>query len=66
MRIDQLRPAVFQVTLHTYELSALVAGARWATENGGLPSEAREQLEAVLADYDAALADEKEPQVEDD
>ena len=66
MRIDQLRPAVFQVTLHAYELSALVAGARWATENGDLPAEAQEQIEAVLADYDAELADGKGPQVEDD
>ena len=66
MRIDKLRPAVFQVTLHAYELSVLVAGARWAAEKGDLPAEAREQIEAVLADYDAALVPGKEPQVEDD
>ena len=66
MQIDQLRPSVFQVTLHAYELSALVAGARWAAENGDLPSEARDQIEEVLADYDATLDHEEEPQVEDD
>jgi len=66
MQIDQLRPSVFQVTLHAYELSALVAGARWAAENGDLPAEARDQIEEVLADYDATFDHEEEPQVEDD
>ena len=66
MQIDQLRPSVFQVTLHAYELSALVAGARWAAENGDLPAEARDQIEEVLADYDATFDHKEEPQVEDD
>ena len=66
MRIDKLRPTVFQVTLHAYELSALVAGARWAAENGDLPADAREQLEDVLAEYDAELSREGEPPVEED
>jgi len=64
MRIDKLRPTVFQVTLHAYELSALVAGARWAAEQDDLPADAREQLEGVLADYDAELTQTEEPHVE--
>jgi hypothetical protein len=66
MRIDKLRPTVFQVTLHAYELSALVAGARWAAENGDLPADAREQLEDVLAEYDAEFTREGGVQVEGD
>lgn len=66
MQIDKLRPTVFQITIHAYELSALVAGARWAAEKGNLPAEAQTQIEEVLSDYDAALHQEEEPQVEDD
>ena len=64
MQIDKLRPTVFQVTLHAYELSTLVAGARWAAENGELSDQAQEQLEDVLADYDAELNHKEESQVE--
>jgi hypothetical protein len=58
MRVERIRPTVLQVTLSAYELSALVAGARWAVEGaeGDLPPEAVEQLRQVLARYDAALA----------
>ena len=66
MRIDKLRPTVFQVTLHAYELSALVAGARWAAEEGDLPAEARERIEEVLADYDAEFTERgEESQIEE-
>lgn len=55
MNIDRLRPTILRVTLHTYEWATLVAAARWALEeaDGTLPPEARDQLEQVLAKYDA-------------
>ncbi len=54
MRLEHLRPAALRVTLHTYELSALVAAARWVVEGaeGELPEEARDQLRKVLESYD--------------
>jgi hypothetical protein len=64
MRIERLRPTTFQVTLHAYELSALVAGARWAAENGEFPDEAAEQLESVLSQYEAELQKLEESPVE--
>lgn len=46
MRIERPRPLVFRVTLHAYELSALVAAARWVVEGAEneLPAEAVDQL----------------------
>lgn len=57
MKVERPRPAVFRLTLHAYELSALVAAARWAAEGaeGELPPEARDQLRTVLDGYDAAM-----------
>jgi len=57
MRIRHVRPAVLEVTLHAYELSALIAAARWAVEGsrGDMPPEALEQLTQVLADYEESL-----------
>jgi hypothetical protein len=54
MHLERPRPAVFRVTLHPYELSTLVATARWAAEgaDGELPQEARDQLRQVLSSYD--------------
>ena len=54
MRIEKLRTSVFQVTCHAYELSTLVAAARWALEEGddSLPTEAQAQLKKVLKSYD--------------
>ena len=52
MTVEQLRPTLFRVTLHAYELSALVAGARWAVEHGDLPADARKQLVDVLEQFD--------------
>lgn len=58
MRIERPRPTVFRVTLHAYELSALVAAARWVVEGaegeppGELPPEAVDQLRQVLDSYD--------------
>jgi hypothetical protein len=57
MRIEPARPGVFRVTLHAYELSALVAAARW-TANGGegeTSPEAKDQLRRVLESYDGEV-----------
>lgn len=55
MTIERLRPSILRVTLHTYEWASLVAAAQWALErgNGDLPPEAQDQIEQVLASYDA-------------
>jgi hypothetical protein len=57
MQIERVRPAVFQVTLHAYELATLVAAARVVVQGteAELTEEARGQLETVLADYDDAF-----------
>lgn len=57
MRIERPRPTVFRVTLHAYELSALVAAARWVAEGaeGDLPDEAKENLRRVLKNYDKEI-----------
>lgn len=56
MKIERIRPAVLQLTLSAYELSALIAAARWAAEGakGDLAPEAVEQLKQVLTSYEAA------------
>jgi hypothetical protein len=56
VKIDRIRPAVLQVTLSAYELSALIAAARWAAEGseGEMAPDAMAQLRQVLASYDAA------------
>jgi len=55
MTVERLRPTVLRVTLHAYELSALIAAARWVAEGaeGDLPKEAVDQLRQVLESYDA-------------
>jgi hypothetical protein len=57
MTVERLRPTVLRVTLHAYELSALVAAARWVAEGaeGELPKEAVDQLRQVLGNYDAEV-----------
>ena len=57
MQIERIRPTTLQVTLHAYELAALVAAARLVVQGveGELTEEARLQLKTVLADYDEAL-----------
>lgn len=56
MKVERVRPMILQVTLSAYELSALIAAARWVVEGakGDLAPEAVEQLEEVLASYDSA------------
>lgn len=66
MKVERPRPAVFRLTLHAHELSALVAAARWAVEGaeGELPPEARDQLRTVLDGYDSAMQRQAEPAAE--
>lgn len=54
MQIERTRPTVLRVTLHAYELSALIAAARWVADGseGELPKEAKDQLRTVLESYD--------------
>lgn len=54
MKLERPKPTVFRLTLHAFELSALIAAARWVEEGaeGDLPSEARDHLRKVLASYD--------------
>ena len=57
MKVERIRPpAILQVTLSAYELSALIAAARWVVEGakGELAPDAAAQLRDVLASYDAA------------
>jgi len=61
MQIERVRPAVFQITLHAYELATLVAAARVVAQGAEaeLTEEARGQLQTVLADYDDAFRNAK-------
>ena len=54
MHIERTRPTTFRITLHTYELAALISAARWVVDGakGELPREATEQLSQILAAYD--------------
>jgi len=57
VQIEQIRPTMLRITLHVYELGALIAAARWIVEGteGRLSGEAVEHLRQVLANYDAAF-----------
>jgi hypothetical protein len=59
VKVERVRPAVLRLTLHAYELAALIAAARLVAEKGEgeLPDEAVEQLRQVLANYDEAARD---------
>jgi hypothetical protein len=56
MQIERLRPTAFQITIHPFELAALVSAARWVAEGtpGELTDEALIQLRQVLANYEVA------------
>ncbi len=56
MKVERVRPAVLRLTLHAYELAALIAAARLVAQKGEdeLPEAAAEQLRQVLASYDEA------------
>ena len=66
MKIERLRPAVLRVTLHAYEMAALVAAARWVAEGaeGDLDPEIERQLADVLDAYDEALSPEVSPDMD--
>jgi len=55
MTIEKLKPTVLRITLHTYEIAALVSAARWVTDGakGELPEEAIKQIGNVLDNYDS-------------
>ena len=54
--MERVRQSVLRLTLHAYELAALIAAARLVAQKGEeeLPQEAAEQLRRVLASYDEA------------
>jgi hypothetical protein len=61
MRLEEIRPGVFQSTLTAHELSALLAGARMSLalmehDPSGSTAEARDALSSVLDNFDEALA----------
>jgi len=56
VQLERVRPTVLRLTLHAYELAALIAAARLVAQKGEeeLPEEAAEQLRQVLVSYDEA------------
>jgi predicted DNA-binding transcriptional regulator YafY len=56
VQLERVRPTVLRLTLHAYELAALIAAARLVAQKGEdeLPEEAAQQLRQVLASYDEA------------
>jgi predicted DNA-binding transcriptional regulator YafY len=65
MKLEEVRPGVFSATFTAHELSVLLAGARMSlslmdTDPAGTTERARAALEAVLADFDEALAHSRE------
>ena len=58
MKLEQLRPNVFRLTVASQELSALVAAARLARDammdDPNAPPEALRLLDSVLDDFDRA------------
>jgi hypothetical protein len=52
--VEQVLPTTFRLTLDAFELTALVAAARWAaiSAQGHLTPPTLEQLKSVLASYD--------------
>lgn len=65
MKLERVRPSVFRLSLHAYELTALIAAARLVAEkkgDGELPAESVEQLRQVLASYDEATGRAETPE----
>jgi predicted DNA-binding transcriptional regulator YafY len=56
VQLERVRPSVLRLTIHAYELAALIAAARLVAQKGEdeLPEEALKQLRQVLASYDEA------------
>ncbi|MET7575656.1 hypothetical protein ABZT04_45555 [Streptomyces sp. NPDC005492] len=57
MELERLSPTLLRGTFHAYELSALVAAARYLVETApkDVPAESLEQLSQLLAGYDQQL-----------
>ena len=57
MHLERIKPTKYRITLHSYELAALISAARWITDGaqGELPGDATEQLTEILTAYDAEL-----------
>lgn len=55
MRLESVDSTKYRVTLHAYELAALISAARWIVNGaeGEMPNEAREQLSQIINSYDA-------------
>lgn len=64
MNIEQMKSSTYRITLHTYELAALVSAARWVVDGaeGEMPKEARQQLSQILAAYDAEMKQMSNPE----
>lgn len=58
MELERLRPMVLRGTFHVYELSALIAAARYVVESepSDVPAESIDRLRQVLDDYDRHVA----------
>jgi hypothetical protein len=56
MQIEKGQRHIFQITLTGYELATLISSARWIVEGkkGELTSEAINNLELLLINYDSA------------
>ena len=51
MQLERVRPSVLRLTLHAYELAALIAAARLVAQKGEeeLPEEAAQQLRQAVS-----------------
>lgn len=58
MKIEQGHRNFYRLTLSSYELSALIAAARWVSEGakGELTSDATNNLNQLLNNYDHSLS----------
>jgi len=57
MQLKLIKPNIYEVTLHSFELATLISSARWAADGarGELTPEAVEQLRQVVKNYDNAV-----------
>jgi hypothetical protein len=63
MQIQQIRPTLIQLSIHSFELATLVAAARWIADGceETLPQTAVDQLRQVLTHYDQAWQQGRSP-----
>lgn len=57
MKVERLRPTVLRITMHVYEVAALMSAARWIAggAQGEVPEELRGQLGEIVDRYDSGL-----------